>query len=305
MKPYYSVNDYYRRIFGEKVYKISLNAGMTCPNRDGSLGSRGCIFCSEGGSGDFASDLNKDIPAQIDEGIEKVRKKYNGNKFIAYFQAFTNTYAPVKKLDEIFCAAINDYRIAGISIATRPDCLEDEKISLLSRLNGIKPVFVELGLQTINEASARYIRRGYTLPVFEDALKRLNAAGIRVVVHIIIGLPNETHEDYMKCAKYLSGLNINGVKIQLLHVLENTDLKKDYDNGLFKTMTLEEYAKTVVDIIEVLPPGMVIHRISGDGPKKILTAPLWSADKKRVLNTIHSEFAVRNTYQGKEYCHGT
>ena len=305
MKPYYSVNDYYRRLFGEKVYKISLNAGMTCPNRDGSLGSRGCIFCSEGGSGDFASDLNKDILAQIDEGIEKVRKKYNGNKFIAYFQAFTNTYAPVKKLDEIFCAAINDCRIAGISIATRPDCLEDEKISLLSRLNGIKPVFVELGLQTINEASARYIRRGYTLPVFEDALKRLNAAGIRVVVHIIIGLPNETHEDYMKCAKYLSGLNINGVKIQLLHVLENTDLKKDYDNGLFKTMTLEEYAKTVVDIIEVLPPGMVIHRISGDGPKKILTAPLWSADKKRVLNTIHSEFAVRNTYQGKEYCHGT
>ncbi|MBS6453772.1 MAG: TIGR01212 family radical SAM protein [Butyrivibrio sp.] len=277
---YYSVNDYYKELFGHKVYKISLNAGMSCPNRDGRIGTGGCIFCSEGGSGDFASSSLLSVKNQIDYGIEKISKKYTGDSYIAYFQAFTNTYAPVDRLKKIFTEAIQDNRICGLSIATRPDCLEDDKIELLAELNRIKPVWIELGLQTINETTARYIRRGYPLAVFEDAVARLNAVDIPVVVHVIVGLPGENANDNLACAKYLSHLNINGVKIQLLHIL-------------------------IVDMIEILPPHFVIHRVTGDGPKNLLIAPTWSADKKNVLNNISHEFKNRNTYQGKEYRHGS
>lgn len=288
-----TVNEYYKNLYGHKVYKISLNAGMTCPNRDGKLGTKGCIFCSEGGSGDFASSPHMSIREQIDDGIARVSGKFTGNRYIAYFQAFTNTYAPVARLRDIFTEAITDDRICGISIATRPDCLEDDKILLLKELNSIKPVWVELGLQTIREDTARYIRRGYTLDVFEDSFRRLTEAGIPVIVHVIIGLPGETREDNIRMAEYLTRLHPHGVKLQLLHVLKGTDLAADYEAGLFKEMTLEEYSDTVADMVSLLPQDVVIYRITGDGPKKLLIAPLWSGDKKKVLNTITKKINER------------
>lgn len=288
-----TVNEYYKNLYGHKVYKISLNAGMTCPNRDGRLGTKGCIFCSEGGSGDFASSPHMSIREQIDDGIARVSGKFTGNRYIAYFQAFTNTYAPVARLRDIFTEAITDDRICGISIATRPDCLEDDKILLLKELNSIKPVWVELGLQTIREDTASYIRRGYTLDVFEDSFRRLTEAGIPVIVHVIIGLPGETGEDNIRMAEYLTRLHPHGVKLQLLHVLKGTDLAADYEAGLFKEMTLEEYSDTVADMVSLLPQDVVIYRITGDGPKKLLIAPLWSGDKKKVLNTITKKINER------------
>lgn len=288
-----TVNEYYKNLYGHKVYKISLNAGMTCPNRDGRLGTKGCIFCSEGGSGDFASSPHMSIREQIDDGIARVSGKFTGNRYIAYFQAFTNTYAPVARLRDIFTEAITDDRICGISIATRPDCLEDDKILLLKELNSIKPVWVELGLQTIREDTARYIRRGYTLDVFEDTFRRLTEAMIPVIVHVIIGLPGETREDNIRMAEYLTRLHPHGVKLQLLHVLKGTDLAADYEAGLFKEMTLEEYSDTVADMVSLLPQDVVIYRITGDGPKKLLIAPLWSGDKKKVLNTITKKINER------------
>ena len=288
-----TVNEYYKNLYGHKVYKISLNAGMTCPNRDGKLGSKGCIFCSAGGSGDFAAAPSGTISEQIEEGILKVSGKYSGNSYIAYFQAFTNTYAPVSMLRDIFTEAISDDRICGLSIATRPDCLEDDKISLLKELNSVKPVWVELGLQTIREDTAEYIRRGYTLDVFEDAFHRLQEAGIPVVVHVIIGLPGEDYNDHINMAKYLSHLHPHGIKLQLLHVLKDTDLAKDYEAGLFKEMSLEEYSDTVADIVSMLPSDIVIYRITGDGPKNLLIAPLWSGNKKHVLNTITKKIKER------------
>ncbi len=300
-RPFYSLNEYYREIFNQKVYKISLNAGMTCPNRDGTIDTRGCIFCSEGGSGDFASNSCFSIKEQIDQAIAKISGKYSGDKYVAYFQAFTNTYAPIKRLRDIYSEALMDSRICGISIATRPDCVSDEVVDLLSELNQIKPIWIELGLQTINNATVQYIRRGYDNSIFSDTVFRLKKAGIPIVAHMIVGLPNENIHDYLLCAKYLAGQHIDGIKIQLLHVLRGTDLANDYAKGLFTTMSLEEYVTTVVDIIEQLPPDMVIHRITGDGPKDLLIAPLWSTNKKKVLNSITKEFALRNTYQGKEY----
>lgn len=288
-----TVNEYYKNLYGHKVYKISLNAGMTCPNRDGRLGTKGCIFCSEGGSGDFASSPHMSIREQIDDGIARVSGKFTGNRYIAYFQAFTNTYAPVARLRDIFTEAITDDRICGISIATRPDCLEDDKILLLKELNSIKPVWVELGLQTIREDTASYIRRGYTLDVFEDSFRRLTEAGIPVIVHVIIGLPGETREDNIRMAEYLTHLHPHGVKLQLLHVLKGTDLAADYEAGLFKEMTLEEYSDTVADMVSLLPQDVVVYRITGDGPKKLLIAPLWSGDKKKVLNTINKKINER------------
>lgn len=288
-----TVNEYYKNLYGHKVYKISLNAGMTCPNRDGRLGTKGCIFCSEGGSGDFASSPHMSIREQIDDGIARVSGKFTGNRYIAYFQAFTNTYAPVARLRDIFTEAITDDRICGISIATRPDCLEDDKILLLKELNSIKPVWVELGLQTIREDTASYIRRGYTLDVFEDTFRRLTEAMIPVIVHVIIGLPGETREDNIRMTEYLTHLHPHGVKLQLLHVLKGTDLAADYEAGLFKEMTLEEYSDTVADMVSLLPQDVVIYRITGDGPKKLLIAPLWSGDKKKVLNTITKKINER------------
>ena len=295
---YYSVNDYYKELFGHKVYKISLNAGMSCPNRDGRIGTGGCIFCSEGGSGDFASSSLLSVKNQIDYGIEKISKKYAGDSYIAYFQAFTNTYAPVDRLKKIFTEAIQDNRICGLSIATRPDCLEDDKIELLAELNRIKPVWIELGLQTINETTARYIRRGYPLAVFEDAVARLNAVDIPVVVHVIVGLPGENANDNLACAKYLSHLNINGVKIQLLHILKNTDLADEFRAGKFQTLSMEAYVDLVVSCIGALSPDIVIHRLTGDGPSNQLISPLWSRAKRSVLNCIHHELKTRGIYQG-------
>lgn len=303
-RPYYSANRYYRELFGEKAYKLSLDAGMTCPNRDGTLDTRGCIFCSAGGSGDFAQGASGTVSEQLDGAIARIASKYSGTKYIAYFQAFTGTYAPLQKLRDTFIPVIEDARIAGISVATRPDCLEDGKIELLKELASRKPVLVELGLQTINEKTAEYIRRCYSLPVFEDALSRLKHAGIPVTVHIIVGLPGETHDDYIKCAEYLADRHVEGVKIQLLHVLRGTDLAADYGAGLFKVMERGEYIRTVVDIIELLPPDTVVHRLTGDGPRKILIAPQWSTDKKNILNLIHREFRTRNTYQGRKYRDG-
>ena len=305
----YTLNDYCRETFGEKLYKISLNGGFTCPNRDGTLGSRGCIFCSAGGSGDFAEDPHASIAAQIEAGKKKVEKKLkSGGHYIAYFQAYTNTYAPLERLEALFTAAISHPDIRVLSVATRPDCIPEETVALLARLNRIKPVWVELGLQTIHEESARYIRRGYPLAVYEDALRRLKEAGLTVITHVILGLPGETREDMLETIKYLAkgikDTRTDGIKLQLLHVLRNTDLAEDYLAGRFSVMTLEEYLPLLADCVRQLPPDMVVHRITGDGPKDLLVAPLWSADKRKVLNTIHHEMKVRDSWQGKQFFPG-
>lgn len=284
-----TVNEYCKQQFGQKLYKLSLDGGMTCPNRDGTLDTRGCIFCSAGGSGDFTPNRNKPIEDQINEAKEKVSAKYKGDKYIAYFQAYTNTYAPVETLRQIFMTVINRDDIAVLSIATRPDCLSDEVLVLLDELNQIKPVWVELGLQTIHEKTAAYIRRGYHLAIYDKAIKDLNAIGIHTITHIILGLPGETKEDMLASVRHVVLQKSKGIKLQLLHVLKNTDLAMDYQNGLFKTMEFEEYVDLVAECVKLLPPDMVVHRLTGDGPKSLLIAPLWSADKKRVLNALHKK----------------
>ena len=296
----YTLNDYCRETFGEKLYKISLNGGFTCPNRDGTLGSRGCIFCSAGGSGDFAEDPHASIAAQIEAGKKKVEKKMkSGGHYIAYFQAYTNTYAPLERLEALFTAAISHPDIRVLSVATRPDCIPEETVALLARLNRIKPVWVELGLQTIHEESARYIRRGYPLAVYEDALRRLKEAGLTVITHVILGLPGETREDMLETIKYLAKGIKDGIKLQLLHVLQNTDLAEDYLAGRFSVMTLEEYLPLLADCVRRLPPDMVVHRITGDGPKSLLLAPLWTGNKRLVLNAITRYFKEEQVQQGE------
>lgn len=284
---YYSFNQYLKDTFGCKVYKISINAGFTCPNRDGTLGTRGCIFCSKGGSGDFAESSSLSVTEQIESGKQRVSKKIKSGKYIAYFQAFTNTYAPVEVLAEKYCEAINHPDIVGISIATRPDCLGEEVLTLLSEINKIKPVFVELGLQTIHEKTAEYIRRGYPLSVYDNAVKALKAAGINTVVHLIIGLPNESREEMLESVEYACKSGADGIKLQLLHILKGTDLADDYLSGKFETLSMEEYLSIIKDCIKIIPKNVVIHRLTGDGPKKDLIAPLWSADKKSVLNALN------------------
>ena len=283
---YYSFNRYLRERFGCKVYKICINGGFTCPNRDGTLGTRGCIFCSEGGSGDFAEDARLSITQQIEAGKKRVAKKVKSGKYIAYFQAFTNTYAPVEVLRRKFEEAVRHPDIVMLSIATRPDCLPDEVIELLCEINEKKPVSVELGLQTIHKKSADYIRRGYELSCFDDAVKRLKAAGLDIVCHIILGLPGESRSDMLESVDYACKSGINGIKLQLLHILRGTDLEKDYEAGRFEALSLEEYLEIIKSCVEIIPDGVVIHRLTGDGAKKDLIAPLWSADKKRVLNAI-------------------
>lgn len=295
---YYSLNEYLKDTFGEKVYKISLNGGMTCPNRDGTLGSRGCIFCSRGGSGEFAANAILDIKSQIEQAKQRIKAKTDCRKFIAYFQPFTNTYASVDYLEKIFTQAIEGDEIAALSIATRPDCLGDDVLELLDRLNKIKPVWVELGLQSIHKQTADYIRRGYELDVYDIAVRNLHNIGINVITHIILGLPNESKEMMIDTVKYV-GERTDGVKLQLLHILKDTDLLDDYNAGKFKALSLEEYIDILCDCIEVLPKNVVIHRITGDGDKKLLVAPMWSADKKKVLNTINKIFSQRNITQGK------
>lgn len=302
MERYLSLNTYLRQRFGQKVYKLALDGGMTCPNRDGTVGTGGCIFCSAGGSGDFAeSRCAGSVTEQIDRAVARIRQKTDAEKFIAYFQSYTNTYAPAEYLRKIFTEAIRHPQVAVLSIATRPDCLPDEVLELLEELNQEKPVWVELGLQTIHEESASYIRRGYDLPCFEEATENLRRIGIETIVHVILGLPGESKEDMVETAKYLAHRDIQGIKLQLLHVLEGTDLAKDFDKGLFEAMSLEDYMDALFACLEVLPPEMVIHRITGDGPKKILLAPQWSGNKKLVLNTIRGELERRDIRQGKYY----
>ena len=297
---YYSLNEYLQKTFGEKVYKISLNGGMTCPNRDGTLGSRGCIFCSEGGSGEFAACGMLPVKEQIEQAKRRIAQKSDCRRFIAYFQPFTNTYAPVEYLRRIFEEAIKPDEIVALSIATRPDCLGEDVLGLLGELDRIKPVWVELGLQTVHESSAEYIRRGYPLRTYDEAARRLREMGINVITHIILGLPNESREMMLQSVRY-AGERSDGIKLQLLHVLKGTDLLNDYRRGSFETMSLDEYAGLLCDCIEVLPPNVVIHRLTGDGDKKLLVAPMWSADKKRVLNTIQKALRDRDITQGSAW----
>ena len=287
--PYYSLNQYLQDTFGCKVYKIALNGSFTCPNRDGTIDTRGCIFCSAGGSGEFAGDPQKSITEQIEEGKARIAAKIRDGKYIAYFQAYTNTYGPVEKLRTLYEEAIRHPEICAISVATRPDCLPEDVRNLLSELNQIKPVWVELGLQTIHERSAAYIRRGYPLSVYEEAVKDLRARGLEVITHVILGLPGESEQDMKETVSYVCKSGATGIKLQLLHVLRGTDLEKEYEQGNVKVMTEEEYVHLLAELIRMIPPTIVIHRLTGDGSKKDLIAPLWSADKKHVLNRIRNE----------------
>jgi len=278
-----------RERFGCKVYKLALDGGMTCPNRDGTLGTGGCIFCGGDGSGAFAQS-GETVTQQIEAAKARVSSKIKDGKYIAYFQNFTNTYAPVSYLEPLFRAAMEHPDVVVLSVATRPDCLPEDVLDLLARLNRGKPVWVELGLQTIHPDTARYIRRGYALPVYDAAVEALHKRGIEVITHVILGLPGETKEQMLETVRYV-GAKTDGIKLQLLHVLQNTDLAKDYGAGLFQTMELEEYCSLVADCLRVLPPQVVIHRLTGDGAKKDLIAPMWSGDKKRVLNRMNEVLA--------------
>ena len=285
-----------REQFGEKVYKLALDGGFTCPTRDGTLDTRGCVFCA-GGSGEFAVPVSDDVNAAI-EAAKKIVADKGGKKFIAYYQSFTGTYAPVSRLRELYTKTLLHPEIVALSIGTRPDCLPDEVIALLAELNRKKPVWVELGLQTVHESTAEYIRRGYPLSVFEDAVRRLQEAGITVIVHMIIGLPGETPEMMVETARYIGASGAEGIKFQLLHVLKGTDLAIDYQSGRFQELSLEEYILVLEQCIEVIPPDMVVHRLTGDGAKRYLIAPSWSADKKYVLNEINRAFDRDHVLQG-------
>ena len=296
---YITLSDYLKRRFGCKVYKIAINGGFTCPNRDGTVGNRGCIFCSGYGSGDFAEDASLSVYEQIERGKARVSAKMphnkegksteSSNKYIAYFQAFTNTYAPVKRLRELYTEAINHPDVVAISIGTRPDCLSDEVLDLIDELNHIKPVWVELGLQTIHKKSVDYIRRGYELPVYDKAVDELRKRNIEVITHVILGLPGESRADMLDTVRYVGESGVQGIKLQLLHVIKGTDLESDYNAGLFECMSMDEYVDLIYDCISILPDDVVIHRMTGDGAKKTLVAPLWSADKKRVLNALNAK----------------
>ena len=286
-----TLNQYLRERFGRKIYKISISGGFTCPNRDGTLDTRGCIFCSAGGSGDFAEDKNLSITEQINLGKRRVAAKMPEG-YIAYFQAFTNTYAPVERLRALYSEAIEHPCIVAVSIGTRPDCLSDEVLDLIAELNLLKPIWVELGLQTIHEKSAEYIRRGYSLPVYERAVRELRARNIETITHVILGLPGESREEMLQTVKYVGESGVQGIKLQLLHVLEGTDLAIDYRNGLFEVMTMDDYISLIKDCVDILPDDIVIHRLTGDGPKRILIAPEWTKDKKRVLNALNKELNI-------------
>lgn len=307
-KRYHSLDYELKKQYGQKIYKLSLNGGMSCPNRDGTIDTRGCIFCSKGGSGDFAADSRKSITLQIEEAKKLIAAKLNNPekaKYIAYFQAYTNTFAPVSYLRAIFTEAIHHPDIVILSIATRPDCLDNDILALLSELNRIKPVWIELGLQTIHEQTATFIRRGYPLALFENKVRELNRFGIEIIVHTILGLPNETKHDMLLTMEYISKLPVQGIKLQLLHILKGTDLGKLYEEGKFRdVLSLDEYVDILIACLELLPSDLIVHRITGDGPKNLLIAPLWSANKKLVLNSIHHRMKEIDSYQGKNYnCH--
>ena len=292
---YYSLNQYLKDTFGEKVYKIALDGGFTCPNRDGTLGTGGCIFCSGAGAGEFAQNRGLSITQQLVQGKALLSKKIKDGKYIAYFQAFTNTYGPVERLRQLYEEALAPEDIVALSVATRPDCLPQEVVELLAELNRKKPVWVELGLQTMHERTADYIRRGYPLRVYEDAVCRLKAAGLTVITHVILGLPYETEQEMKQTVSYVGQSGVDGIKLQLLHVIRGTDLEREYLSGKFEVLTMEAYVKLVADCLELIPPQMVVHRLTGDGDKRTLVAPMWSADKKRVLNTLNAELRKRES----------
>ena len=282
---YKTANDHYIEKFGCKVYKLSLDGGFTCPNRDGTVSTGGCIFCSAYGGGEFA-EFGDDIAAQLEKAKNRVESKIKTGKYIAYFQSFTNTYAPRERQEKLFYEAIKPDYIVGLNIGTRPDCLPDETVELLKELNAIKPVAVELGLQTADDSVAAYINRGYKTEIYTDAVQKLKNAGIEVITHIIIGLPGD---DPVQTTKIAVDSGTDGVKFHLLHILKNTRLAAEYEAGRVELLTLEAYAETLKNCISVLPPETVVHRITGDGAKRDLIAPLWSADKKKVLNYLNKE----------------
>ncbi len=295
---YYSLDCFLKKTFGRKLYKLSLNGGMTCPNRDGTISKGGCIFCSEGGSGEFAQSCFESIDIQIEKAKSLVKNKADGSGYIAYFQAFTNTYAPAEKLRALFTPVIMREDIDVLSIATRPDCLEDDKLKLLKELSRIKPVWVELGLQTVHERTAEFINRGYSLPCFDRAVRELKNIGINVIVHTIIGLPGESVEDMISSARYVSQSGADGIKLQLLHILKGTRLAQLYENGEISALSENEYISIIAQIIGNLNPEMVIHRLTGDGDKRLLIAPKWSGDKLHVLNAINHALKEKNIIQG-------
>ena len=295
-KRYHSLDYHLKHTYGEKLYKLALNGGMTCPNRDGTLGDRGCIFCSAGGSGDFAGNPRESIRQQIASCKEQIKKKTDAVSYIAYFQAYTNTYAEVSYLEKISCPEVKI-----LSIATRPDCLDDEILTLLARLNRIKPVWVELGLQTIHEQSAQFIRRGYSLSVFEEAVRNLRQIGVEVIVHTILYLPGETELMMQETISYLNTMDIQGIKLQLLHILHGTDLADYYETSPFFVPTMEEYIAFLGKCITQLRPDIVIHRLTGDGPKELLIAPCWTGHKRLVLNKMNQYFKEQDLWQGKNY----
>lgn len=300
-KRYHSIDYDLKQTYKEKVYKITLNGGMSCPNRDGTLGNRGCIFCSAQGSGDFAGRACSSITTQLKEGKAELVKKRPVHSYIAYFQAFTNTYAPVDYLERIFMEAVLDSDVKILSIATRPDCLGDDVLDLLSKINRIKPVWIELGLQTIHPSTAAYIRRGYELPVFERAVNELRRRGIEVIVHTILCLPGETEPMILDTLNYLNQQDIQGIKLQLLHILKGTDLAADYEIHPFYIPSMEEYIELLSRCIARLRPDITIHRLTGDGPGELLIAPLWTSNKRTVLNTLHSYLKRMDIWQGKDY----
>lgn len=301
MKPYNNLSESLQQRFGEKLYKLTLNIGCTCPNRDGTLGTRGCIFCSAGGSGEFAGDPACSVTQQIEAGILALAHKRPAKHYIAYFQAYTNTYAPIDYLRNVYEEALAHPKIVALAIATRPDCLPPEVLDLLSDLNRKKPVWVELGLQTIHEKTAAFIRRGYPLSVFHQAVRDLHVRDLEIIVHVILGLPGETKEMMLDTVRHLNTLPISGIKLQLLHILKHTDLADYYTRTSFHVLTLDEYVDLVISCLEVCRPDLVIHRLTGDGPKDFLITPAWSTAKRQVLNTIHKELKIRNTFQGKLY----
>ena len=284
-----SFNTAMRQRFGCKIYRLALSAEVSCPNRDGTLDTRGCIFCSAGGSGEFAASREKPIPEQLREARARVAAKNHGGKYMAYFQSFTNTWAPVPYLESVFQQAIAPEDIVALSIATRPDALGSDVMAMLQRLNRQKPVMVELGLQTIHARTAQWMRRGYPLSVYDEAMRKCRQAGLETVVHVILGLPGETAADMEETVRYVAASGADGIKLQLLHVLKGTDLEKEYREGRVPVMTLEEYTALLTRLLAVLPEHMVVHRLTGDGPKKLLIAPAWSADKKNVINTLRRE----------------
>lgn len=327
-KPYYSLDAYFKHTYGQKIYKIAVDAGLTCPNRDGSIDNRGCVFCSAGGSGDFAVKIEdtpysrqydtraitreSSVKLQIERGMAKFNKRV-GEKFVIYFQAYTNTYGDIDYLRRIWTQALDEENVVGISIATRPDCLGlntdgwgkmcEGILPLLEELNKKysacgKFIWIELGLQTIHEKTAGYIRRGYPLSVYEDATKALADIGIPFITHVILGLPHEDKSMMLDTVRYVCESGAFGIKLQLLHVLKGTDLEKDYYAGVFTVMEMDEYIDLVIDAISIIPEDIVIHRVTGDGPKNILVAPLWSGNKRVVLNTLHRRLKERGVRQG-------